>query len=151
MAEVRRRVDAAVSEHVSSYAQAMRLIRAGAVDVFNVTHNSAGLWGAHRLLALADAAGLKALLGTTQELAIGTAATAHLGASVAELHFAGDAVGPLLYLDDVATGVEYDGMTLLVPEGPGLGVRLDDAALERQRGSLVEWERPAHLAGYIGQ
>ena len=152
MAEVRRRVDAAVSEHVSSYAQAMRLIRANAIDVFNVVHHSGGLWGAQRLLGLADAAGLKALLGTTQELGIGTAAVAHLGASAAALHFTGDAVGPLLYLDDVvAQGVEYRGATLLVPQGPGLGVSLDPEALERQRGSLAEWDRPAHLAGYIGQ
>ncbi len=152
MAEVRRRAGAAVSEHVSSYAQAMRLIRADAVDVFNVMHNSAGLWGASRLLAVADAAGLKSLLGTTQELAIGTAAVAHLGASAAELHYAGDAVGPLLYLDDVVgSGVRFDGLTLEVPTGPGLGVSIDEELLERARGSLVEWERPAHLEGYVGQ
>ena len=152
MAEVRRQAEAFVSEHVSSYAQAMRLLEADAIDVFNVMHNSAGLWGASRLLALADAAGRKVLLGTTQELAIGTAAVAHLGASASELHFSGDAVGPLLYLDDVVRdGVRFDGLTLHVPDGPGLGVSLDEHALEAARGSLIEWERPAHLAGYVGQ
>jgi L-alanine-DL-glutamate epimerase-like enolase superfamily enzyme len=152
MAEVRRRCDVAVSEHVSSYAQAMRLVRADAVDVLNVMHNSGGLWGASRLLALADMAGLKCLLGTTQELAIGTAAVAHLGASAAELHLPGDAVGPLLYLDDVvAGGVRYDGTALEVPEGPGLGVTIDEDALSAAAGSLIEWNRPAHAAGYVGQ
>lgn len=152
MAEVRRRCDVDISEHVSSYAQAMRLIRAGAVDVFNVTHNSAGLWGASRLLAIAEAAGLKCLLGTTQELAIGTAAVAHLGASAAALQLPGDAVGPLLYLDDVVRdGVRYEGTTLRVPSRPGLGVTLDPDALKAAAGSLAEWDRPAHAPGYLGQ
>lgn len=151
MAEVRRRVDVAVSEHISSYAQAMRMIRAGAVDVFNITHQSAGMWGATRLFALADAAGLQCLISTTQEMSIGTAAVAHLGASVPVLHFPGDAVGPLLYLEDVTVEpIRYDGVRLVVPDGPGLGVQLDEDKMEAIRGSLIEWDRPAHGSGYVG-
>ncbi len=151
MAEVRRRVDVAVSEHVSSYAQAMRLIRAGAVDVFNITHQSGGLWGASRLFALADAAGLQCLISTTQEMSIGTAAVAHLGASVPSLHMPGDAVGPLLYIEDVTVErIQYDGIRLVVPDGPGLGIELDEDKLEAIRGSLVEWDRPAHGKQYVG-
>ena len=89
MAEVRRRVPVAVSEHISSYAQAMRMIKAGAVDIFNMTHQSGGMWGAARLFALADAAGLQCLISTTQEMSIGTAAVAHLGATVPVLHYPG--------------------------------------------------------------
>lgn len=150
MAEVRRQVDVAVSEHVSSYAQAFRLIESKAIDVFNVSHQSGGMWGAARLFAVGEAAGLKCLLSTTQELSIGTAAVAHLGATVPELHYAGDAVGPLLYTDDVADpGVEYVGTTLIVPDGPGLGVALDEDAVERLGGPLAEWDRPAHGRAYI--
>lgn len=123
MAEVRKRVDVAVSEHVSSYAQAMRMIKAGAADVFNITHQSGGLWGANRLFALADAAGLQCLLSTTQ----------------------------LCYtLEDVTTQrIQFDGVRLRVPEGPGLGVELNPARLEDLRGSLVEWDLPAHGAAYV--
>jgi len=150
MAEVRRRVDVAVCEHISSYAQAMRMIRAGAVDVFNITHQSGGMWGAARLFALADAAGLQCLISTTQEMSIGTAAVAHLGASVPALHFAGDAVGPLLYNEDVTVEpIRYEGNRLIVPDGPGLGIVLDEAKMEAIRGSLIEWDRPAHGSGYI--
>jgi hypothetical protein len=53
------------------------MIKAGAVDIFNVTHQSGGMWGAARLFALADAAGLQCLISTTQEMSIGTAAVAH--------------------------------------------------------------------------
>ena len=151
MAEVRRRVDVAVSEHISSYAQAMRMIKANAVDVFNITHNSGGLWAAARLFAVADAAGLQCLISTTQEMSIGTAAVAHLGATIPELHYPGDAVGPLLYLEDVAVErIRYNGVRLIVPDGPGLGVALDPQKVDEIRGSLVEWDRPAHGAAYVG-
>lgn len=150
MAEVRRRVPVAVSEHISSYAQAMRMIRAGAVDIFNVTHQSGGMWGAARLFALADAAGLQCLISTTQEMSIGTAAVAHLGATVPVLDYPGDAVGPLLYVDDVVVEpIRFEGTQLVIPDGPGLGVALDPARLEALRGSLVEWDRPAHGLAYL--
>jgi L-alanine-DL-glutamate epimerase-like enolase superfamily enzyme len=152
MAEVRRRVPVAVSEHISSYAQAMRIIRAGAVDIFNITHQSGGMWGAARLFALADAAGLQCLISTTQEMSIGTAAVAHLGASVPVLHYPGDAVGPLLYVDDVvAEPLRFEGARLVIPDGPGLGVVLDPDRLEALRGSLIEWDKPAHGAAYLNR
>jgi muconate cycloisomerase len=150
MAEVRRRVPVAVSEHISSYAQAMRMIKAGAVDIFNITHQSGGMWGAARLFALADAAGLQCLISTTQEMSIGTAAVAHLGASVPVLHYPGDAVGPLLYVDDVVVEpLRFDGARLIIPDGPGLGVVLDPDRLEALRGSLIEWDHPAHGVAYL--
>ena len=150
MAEVRRRVPVAVSEHISSYAQAMRMIAAGAVDIFNITHQSGGMWGAARLFALADAAGLQCLISTTQEMSIGTAAVAHLGASVPVLHYPGDAVGPLLYVDDVVVeSLRFDGTRLIIPDGPGLGVVLDPARLEALQGSLIEWDQPAHGTAYL--
>jgi muconate cycloisomerase len=150
MAEVRRRVPVAVSEHISSYAQAMRMIAAGAVDIFNITHQSGGMWGAARLFALADAAGLQCLISTTQEMSIGTAAVAHLGASVPVLHYPGDAVGPLLYVDDVVVEpLRFDGARLIIPDGPGLGVVLDPDRLEALQGSLIEWDQPAHGVAYL--
>ena len=150
MAEVRRRVPVAVSEHISSYVQAMRMIKAGAVDIFNITHQSGGMWGAARLFALADAAGLQCLISTTQEMSIGTAAVAHLGASVPVLHYPGDAVGPLLYVDDVVVEpLRFDGARLIIPDGPGLGVVLDPDRLEALRGSLIEWDHPAHGVAYL--
>jgi muconate cycloisomerase len=128
----------------------MRMIRAGAVDIFNVTHQSGGMWGAARLFALADAAGLQCLISTTQEMSIGTAAVAHLGATVPVLHYPGDAVGPLLYVDDVVVDpIRFDGTQLVIPDGPGLGVALDPGRLEALRGSLVEWNRPAHGVAYL--
>jgi muconate cycloisomerase len=150
LAALRGRVDVDVSEHVSSTAQAMRMIEKGAVDVFNVSVVSGGLQLAQKLFGLAEAAGLKSLMGTTQELSIATAAMAHLGAALPELHYAGDPVGPLLYTEDVvAEPVRYEGSRLVVPDGPGLGVELDEGKLDALEAPLVEWERPAHGADYV--
>jgi L-alanine-DL-glutamate epimerase-like enolase superfamily enzyme len=150
MAELRRHVRVDISEHISSTAQAMRMIRAGAVDVFNITIQSGGIYQAKKLFDLAESAGLKCLISTTQEMSIGTAATAHLGAVIPQLHYAGDPVGPILYREDVVKSrVVYRDNCLHVPDGPGLGVELDEQALEALRAPLVEWERPAHGANYI--
>ncbi|MCL4186907.1 MAG: hypothetical protein KJZ85_04810 [Rhodobacteraceae bacterium] len=150
MAELRRKVDVDISEHISSFAQAMRMIRADAVDVFNITIQSGGIHQAKKLFDLAEAAGLKCLISTTQELSLGTAANAHLAAVVPQLHYAGDPVGPLLYTEDVTTEkIRYEGSRLVIPTRPGLGFELDRGKLEALRAPLVEWERPAHGANYV--
>ncbi|UJQ94705.1 mandelate racemase/muconate lactonizing enzyme family protein [Mariluticola halotolerans] len=152
MAELRKRVEVDISEHISSLAQAMRMIRAGAVDVFNITIQSGGMYQAKKLFDLAEAAGLKCLISTTQELSIGTAANAHLGAVVPQLHYAGDPVGPLLYVEDVVTEtLKYEGTRLIIPTAPGLGFTLDQDKLEALKAPLVEWDRPAHGANYVSQ
>ncbi|WP_394888455.1 mandelate racemase/muconate lactonizing enzyme family protein [Mesorhizobium sp. AaZ16] len=150
MSELRRRIDVDISEHISSQAQAMRMIKAGAVDVFNITIQSGGIYQAKKLFDLAEAAGLKCLISTTQEMSLGTAANAHLAAVIPQLHYAGDPVGPLLYVEDVVTEpLRYEGTRLIVPTGPGLGFELDRDKLEALRGPLLEWDRPAHGANYV--
>jgi muconate cycloisomerase len=72
------------------------------------------------------------LIGTTQELSLGTAAQAHLGASAAKLDFPSDPTGPQLYAEDVVSHlVKYDRGYLVVPEGPGLGVTVDAGRLAK--------------------
>jgi len=127
IAEVRGRIDHPVSEHIRSPEYALRLIRARAVDIFNVSITVAGgIQGMQQLFALAQAANLACLLGTTQEMSIATAAQAHVGAAAPRLDYASDPVGPCLYTADVThTPARFVGGDLLVPEGPGLGIAVD--------------------------
>ncbi len=149
MALLRRAIDVDVSEHVSSSSQLLRMIAADAIDVANVTIQSGGIHAARRMLETAQGAGLRCLLGTTQELSPGTSAGAHLAASIDDLAHPADVVGPLLYRDDpVVERVRYVDSELVVPSGPGLGVEIDEAALERLAGNLVDWECPAHGDNY---
>jgi muconate cycloisomerase len=132
IAEVRRTIDHPVSEHVRSEEYAIRLIRARAVDIFNISITVAGgIQGMLRLFTLADAANLECLIGTTQELSVATAAQALVGAVAPRLDYASDPVGPKLYRADVTTeGVRFEGGDLLVPEGIGLGVQVDLGKVE---------------------
>jgi L-alanine-DL-glutamate epimerase-like enolase superfamily enzyme len=69
-------------------------------------------------------------VGTTQELSIGVAAQAMFGAVLSNLDYPSDMTGGLLYQDDVVTErVRYRDGYLLVPQGPGVGMALDEAAL----------------------
>lgn len=139
-----------VSEHVSSTSQAMQMLEADAVDVFNVSVVSGGLSLAHALVQIADAAGLKTIVGTTQELGLGTAAGLHLGATLPQLEHPCDPAGPLLYAEDVlVTPLAREGGKFAVPSAPGLGVEIDRDQLERLSGSLVEWQNAPHGEKYV--
>lgn len=149
LAWVRNRVDADVSEHIGSTSHAIRVIRADAVDVFNVTVVSGGLHLARALASIAEAAGLKTLVGTTQELGVGTAAALHLASTLPELPHPCDPAGPYLYTEDVlSSDLRCPGGGLSLPSGLGLGIELDRAQLARLRGSLIEWDLAAHGADY---
>ena len=54
-------------------------------------------------MALAEAAGIQCLLGSTVELGIGTAAQLHLAASSAPVTYPSDLIGPAMYVDDYLT------------------------------------------------
>ena len=152
MAEIRRRIDLPVSEHVSSYANALRMVENGSVDIFNVSIQVGGIQIALKLFNIAEAAGLKCLLSTTQEMSIGTAATCHMGAVVPELHYPGDVVGPVLYLEDVTEEkVKYEGPRMYLPEGNGLGVTLDEDKLRAISSPLHEWEEVGSHSGVVVQ
>ncbi len=131
--EVRARVDHPISEHVCSFFQAKLLLKAGGLDIFNVCATFiGGITPARKLLALAEASGVSCLIGTTQELSLGTAAQAHLAASAGKLDFPSDPTGPRLYAEDVVhQPVQYERGFLVVPDGPGLGVTVDADKLSK--------------------
>jgi L-alanine-DL-glutamate epimerase-like enolase superfamily enzyme len=131
MREIRRRTDVPISEHVLSLEHALRLVEARAVDIFNICLVAlGGIEPARKVYGIAEAAHLSCLIGTTQELSIGIAAQAHLGAAMPNLNMPSDLTGGLLYLDDVVKErVRYENGYLWVPEGPGLGVEIDEERL----------------------
>ncbi|MFB6219770.1 MAG: mandelate racemase/muconate lactonizing enzyme family protein, partial [Halobacteriaceae archaeon] len=138
MARVTERVDRPVSEHVDSLSYALDLIEQTAVDVFNVSLvGVGGIRSARRVHDLAAEAGVDCLVGTTQELSVGTAAQAHASAVARPRIRRSDPAGPVLYTADVVDQrVRYEDGHLVVPDGPGLGVELDEAKLAEHRRPL---------------
>jgi galactarate dehydratase (D-threo-forming) len=127
MAEVRLKLDIPVSEHIANGRQALALWQAAAVDIVNVSNSAhGGMRESLKMFALADTLGLRTILSTTQETSLGTAAEAHVGAAVVNLHYPTVAVGPILYTEDPARNkIQYDNGYMLIPDGPGLGIELD--------------------------
>jgi galactarate dehydratase (D-threo-forming) len=139
LAQARQRLHVPVSEHVYGFHWALELVAADAVDVFNVSVIAiGGITPARRVFAIAEAAGKDCLVGTTQELSIGTAAAAHVAMAMPGVTLPCDPVGPLLYTCDVVTEpVRYDGGRLRAPDGPGLGMRLDPVLVKAVEGPLT--------------
>lgn len=102
-------------------------------DVFAIKiEQSGGLFAAQRVAAIADAAGIELYGGTMLEGAFSTVASAHLFASFANLQWGTELFGPLLITEEIlATPLEYRDFELTVPNGPGLGIELDEAKVKR--------------------
>lgn len=150
LAEFRRRCHRPVSEHVLHIHHGWQLLSNGCVDILNISpYLLGGLRASLRLIALAEAARASVLIGTTQELNLGTAAVAHLAAAARILDYPGDNTGPHLYTADmVKSPVTYLQSHLLVPEGPGLGVEVDEEKLETMTAN-AEWTFGVDLTGVI--
>jgi len=134
MARMRRSVGVPIIEHADifqSLGYALDLVRQEAVDVFNVSVVGSGICRTKRFLALAEAAELECLLGSTVEMGVGTAAQLHLAASSPVVTFPSDLVGPAMYVDDyIERPFRYEpGGYLRVPTGLGLGVEVSQAQL----------------------
>ena len=131
---MRQAVELPLSEHVGENSVAVRLARHEAVDVFNLGVGYAGLTACRKMFGLAEIFGIKALLGSTVELSIGTAARAHVAAAVPNVDFPCYPAGPLVYREQVVRErVRYEEGQLLVPEGPGLGMELDEERVKALR------------------
>ena len=112
-----------ILEHVSTLEYGLALLKADAVDVFNVaTTGAGGLWPARQIVSLAQGADVGVLLGSTVEMGPGTLAQLHLAATVPNLTLPSDLIGPGMYTDDVLSEpLRYREGKLHVPSGAGLG------------------------------
>jgi len=111
---------------------AMEFARTRAADAFSIKPSQAGgLFAARDVAAIARAAGIGLYGGTMLEGGIGTAASAQLFSTFPAIEWGTELFGPLLLTEELlAEPLVYRNFTLQVPDGPGLGVRLD---LEKAR------------------
>lgn len=114
---------------------AFRIAAAAAAGVFAVKiAQSGGLHPASEVAAIAMAAGVGLYGGTMLEGGVGTVASAHLFATFPELAWGTELFGPLLLTEEIlATPLAYADFELAVPEGPGLGIALDEDKVARFR------------------
>ncbi|GGB38951.1 muconate cycloisomerase [Lentibacillus populi] len=141
--QIRLKTDYPISEHVWSFKQQHEMIKKDAVDIFNISPIFiGGLTSAKKAAYAAEVVNKECVLGTTQELSIGTAAMAHLGCSLTNIHYTSDPTGPELYTGDVVKNkIIYKDGYLHAPDKSikGLGVEIDDVLLEKYRVPDLSW------------
>ena len=139
---VRERVDApiALDESVRGPREALAAVKAGACDMFVVKlMKTGGILNALKVNAIAEAAGVTVMMGNMGEGSVGLAAHFHVNAALANaVHCDADVPWrPGGLARDIATGLALevrDGVSLVgAPDGPGLGVTLDEEAVAAQR------------------
>ncbi len=135
MARVRRDagVPIAADEDVSGVEAARRVLEAGAADTLVIKPMVVGgLRPAMEIAAMAGHAGVSVVVTTTVDAGVGVAAALHLAAALPEEGPAcGLATGSLLAGDIVVWPLVVRAGRMALPDGPGLGVELDEAALVR--------------------
>ncbi|MCA7086385.1 muconate/chloromuconate family cycloisomerase [Cupriavidus sp. DB3] len=122
-------------EAVTGPEDAMELARLGAADVFALKiAKSGGIFGMLRTAAVGDAAGIALYGGTMLEGSVGTIAAAHGFCTLPQLAWGTELFGPLLLKDDVVLErPAYRDFALRLPDGPGLGLALDEDKLAHYR------------------
>lgn len=139
MAAVAKSVDVPITAHESMYTlqDVDNLIKLGGMDIIGVKvyRPGGGLTGTMKVLAMAEIMNIPCYLHSAAEAGICTAASAHLVAAqynhfdyTAEMTGLRDCVSEL-----VKNPVKIEGGFAEVPKGPGLGVELDDEAVNKYK------------------
>ena len=108
---------------------AWELARQGAVDLFNVRAMKGGFRHSLRLATIGETAGISTVVGSAPEMSLGSAAGLHLAAVLASAN-AAELYGFTYFANDIV--LERPQIVegwLEVPDGPGLGVELDNERL----------------------
>jgi len=118
-------------ESVHSPEDALRLVKAEAVDLINIKlMKSGGILKARKIATVAEAAGVPCMIGCMGESGIGIAAGAHLAAAVKNIQYA-DLDSDILLRDKLVSkgGTKVEGSMRIFPSQHGLGVEELDLEL----------------------
>ena len=144
LAEVAEAVDTPIMPHESMYllSDVKNLMDAGAVGVLGLkTYRPwGGVTGARRLLEMARVMNLPCMFHDDVELGVSLAAATHLISAYRRVitHKCELSGYPEWMKDDVVRKpIRFDGGFVHVPDGPGLGVELDDSKLDRYAKDVV--------------
>ncbi|MCM2345972.1 MAG: muconate cycloisomerase family protein [Acidovorax soli] len=120
-------------ETVCTPQDAMMLVREKASHVFSLkVAKHGGLVRTRKVAAVAEAADIGWYGGTMLETSLGSAASAHVFSTLGSQHHGCELFGPQLLVDDIVERqmpiVDFE---LQLPDGPGFGVEVSLAQIER--------------------
>lgn len=146
MATVRQRCRTPIAADQSSRTshQLLRVIGANAADIVCSDPGGAGgIAAARRSAAIAEAAGLPFVVHSNVEAGIGTAAAVHLAAACVNCTYANQTEYQFAARDVLDQRLVLSGGSIAVPDGPGLGVTVNEDAVA----ALAEEFRRSSTAG----
>jgi muconate cycloisomerase len=120
-------------ETVCTPQEAMALARDNACHVFSLkVAKHGGLLRTRKVAAVAEAADIGWYGGTMLETSLGSAASAHVFSTLGKQHHGCELFGPQLLVDDIVEAqMPIADFALQLPDGPGFGVEVSPAQLDR--------------------
>ena len=126
---IREAIDIPLGLHLEHPEDVLAAISVGAADIFNLRGTMSGFI---KTGYMAEVAGIRVWRGSGLDLGILDASYTHACAAVKSCTLGSDIVGNFLREDDlIVEPLIYEGSYVKVPEGPGLGVALDEDALAK--------------------
>lgn len=127
----RGKLSTPIALHIEGPHQIRDAIKREACDWINT---GGSLVNCFKTSAMCEAAGIPTWHGSGVDLGIAEAAHTHAAAACKSMTLTSDICGELLRVDDlIVEPLVIENGFVRVPEGPGLGVELDEDALERYR------------------
>jgi L-alanine-DL-glutamate epimerase-like enolase superfamily enzyme len=119
-------------ESVFDHHDAFKLTAGGCCDYLNIKlAKSGGIHTALKINDVAEACGVKCMLGCMMETRLALTAAAHLVSARPNIRYA-DLDGHFeLKEDPIAAGARWEGGKITLPDEPGIGAEVDPAFLER--------------------
>jgi L-alanine-DL-glutamate epimerase-like enolase superfamily enzyme len=123
-----------LNESVTTPDVVLQILQLGAADVvLPDTYQCGGILGVKKAATLAEAAGVPCVFHCAHDLGLKTAAMLHVVASTPNFPLANDCTYYGLEGDVIAPLHRIESGHMAVPEGPGLGVTVDEAQLKKYR------------------
>lgn len=135
-ARIRRRTSTplALNESVTTPEITLQILELRAADfLLPDTYQCGGILGVKKVAALCEAAGVPCIFHCAHDLGLKTAAMLHVVASAPNFPLANDCTYYGLVDDIITVPHKIERGTMPVPEGPGLGVTVDEAKLAKYR------------------
>lgn len=123
-------------ESVMSLQDGLRVVAGRAADIISIKlMKLGGITQSRKLAGVCEAAGMPCYAGAMWESGIGIAASLHFACSTPAVRYGSDfyTCSHLLEDDLILEPLRVEGGDLVIPDGPGLGVDVDWAAVERHR------------------
>jgi L-Ala-D/L-Glu epimerase len=124
----------ALNESVTTTEVVMQILQLGAADVvLPDTYQCGGIGQVRKVAALCEAAGVPCVFHCAHDLGPKTAAMLHVVASTPNFPLANDCTYYGLEDDVITPAFAIERGRMKVPQGPGLGIHIDEAKLARYR------------------